>query len=106
MTPILGSVMYPTMAAASTATPSIASTVVTSPRVTAPSISSWELVELCRVQYVRQLLGSHFFCSVPIIARHGRREGDEPVFGQATYISIYKVSKLLVSTPIFLSLLP
>ena len=53
-------------------------------------------MKLYRVEYKRQLL----------VARHGRREGDEPVFGQATYISIYKVSKLLVSTPIFLSLLP
>ena len=63
-------------------------------------------MELCSVQYGRQLLGSQLLCSDPIIARHGRREGDEPVFGQATYISIYKVSTLLVLTPIFSSLLP
>ena len=39
-----------------------------------------------------------------MIARNGRREEDEPVLGQGTYVSIYKVSKLLGITPNFLSL--
>ena len=59
-------------------------------------------IVLCR----RQFLGTEQFCSVPIISITRGREGDEPVFGQVTYISICIVSKLLVITPIFSSILP
>ena len=62
---------------------------VTLPRVTAPSILSWEHMEFCITVSSQEL----YFLCVPIIARHGRSEVDEPVFGEE--------ERLQVNSPIF-----
>ena len=41
------------------------------------------------VLYNGQFSGTLLFCGVPIIARHGRREGDEPAdFGQVEQLQM------------------
>ena len=58
---------------------------VTLPRVTAQSILK---LGTSGVLYNGQFSGTLLFCGVPFIARHGRREGYKPVFGQVEQLQM------------------